>query len=253
MKTSERSKGRGKKRKEKERKKETVKLPVYSKSGKKSGDEIELNPAIFCQPVNERLLHTTLTSYAANQRRGTADTKERAEVRGGGKKPWRQKGTGRARAGSIRSPLWRGGGTTFGPHPRDYSVHIPKEIKRKALISALSLKCKQENIMVVEDASVEQPKTREVFQMIKALKLTGSRTLCVVKSMDEKLKRATSNLRKVFAVREASDFNAYHVLRRKKLLIDLEALGLIEKRLLGESGTASSDGGSKTKKEKVPV
>ena len=208
------------------------KLPVYKKNGKKSGEEIELNPEIFRSPVNRRLLDIVFTAYAANQRRGTADTKERAEVRGGGKKPWRQKGTGRARAGSIRSPLWRGGGTTFGPHPRDYSVHIPKDWKRKALIAALSLKLKQDEIMLVEDAGVEKPKTKELFEMIRALKLDGARALCIVPAVDEKLKRASRNLIERFAVRGVRNFSAYHVLRRKMLVIDKQALPLIEKRIL---------------------
>lgn len=236
----------------KDNKKEAVKLPVFTKSGKKSGEEVELNPAVFAQPVNERLLDMILTSYAANQRRGTADTKERAEIRGGGKKPWKQKGTGRARAGSIRSPLWRGGGTVFGPTPRDYSKHIPQALKRKALISALSLKSKQENIMVVEDSGVDQPKTKELVKMIRALKLDESRTLCVVKSIDENLKRAFSNLREIFRVVEAKDFNAYQILRRKKLLIDKQALPVIVSRIL-EEPVAAEQAKPKRVKEKVGV
>ncbi len=237
----------------KQEKKEVSRLPVYTKEGKKSGEHVDLHPAIFSAPVNERLLNIVLTSYAANQRFGNSDTKVRKEVRGGGRKPWRQKGTGRARAGSIRSPLWRGGGTTFGPHPRDYSVHIPKALKRKALISALSLKRKQEDIMIVEDASVEQPKTKELYRMIKALKLDGARTLCVVPSIDERLKKASNNLREIFRLREADDFNAYHVLRRKKLLIDKQALPMIEKRILQGSDMALDEGGSKRSKDKVGV
>lgn len=240
-------------RRKKEEKKEVTRLPVYTKEGKKSGEEVELHPDIFLAPVNERLLNIVLSSYAANQRRGTADTKERKEVRGGGRKPWRQKGTGRARAGSIRSPLWRGGGTTFGPHPRDYSVHIPKELKRKALISALSLKLKQEDILVVEDASVEQPKTKELYQMIKALKLEGTGTLCVVQSVDERLKRASSNLHELFRLKDVKELNAYHVLRRKKLLIDKHALPLIEKRILEGSTALMDKEDSKRSKVKVDV
>lgn len=232
---------------------EPVKLPVLNKEGKKSSEEVELHPEIFLAPVNERLLNIVFTSYAANQRRGTHDTKVRKEVRGGGRKPWKQKGTGRARAGSSRSPVWRGGGTVFGPHPRDYSVHIPAELKRQALISALSLKCKQEDILIVDEASVEQAKTKEMVQMIKSLKLGGTRTLCVVKAVDEKLKRATANLKEIFRLATAGDFNAYQVLRRKKLLIDKQALPLIEKRILeGESPVSGSGGGSRSK-EKVTV
>src|SRR6185503_918884 len=116
-----------------------AKATVYKKDGKKSG-ELELNDAVFQAPVNERLLHLVLVAYAGNQRRGTHDTKGRAEVRGGGKKPWKQKGTGRARHSSRRSPIWKGGGVTFGPHPRDYDTNLPSSMKQAALTSALSLK-----------------------------------------------------------------------------------------------------------------
>jgi large subunit ribosomal protein L4 len=235
------------------KKPEPVKLKVLTKDGKKSSEEVELRPEIYSAPVNERLLNIVFTSYAANQRRGTHDTKVRKEVRGGGRKPWKQKGTGRARAGSSRSPVWRGGGTVFGPHPRDYSSHIPAELRRQALISALSLKCQQEDILIVDDASVEQPKTKEMVQMIKALKLDGTRTLCVVKSIDEKLKRASSNLKEVFRFSTAGDFNAYQVLRRKKLLIDKQALPLIEKRILEGELPVTGAGGASRSKEKVGV
>ena len=143
---------------------------VYQKDGKHSG-EVELNQAVFEAPVNHRLLGLVLTAYAGNQRRGTHDTKERGEVRGGGKKPWRQKGTGRARHGSRRSPLWRGGGTTFGPHPRSYDTDLPSSMKRAALVSALSLKNKESNLLFLEDADLKEPKTKELVGIIKALRL----------------------------------------------------------------------------------
>src|SRR3989338_10250497 len=162
---------------------------VYKKDGKKAG-ELELNEAVFQAPINYRLLQLVLKAYAGNQRRGTHNTKGRAEVRGGGKKPWRQKGTGRARQGSRRAPQWRGGGTIFGPHPRDYDTRLPDEMKIQALISALSLKNKEGNLLFVEDAALKEPKTKELVSIIKALGLNRSRTLFVVESMDEKLKRA---------------------------------------------------------------
>ena len=121
---------------------------VYQKDGKKAG-EVELNDSVFQAPVNQRLLDLVLKAYAGNQRRGTHSTKGRAEVRGGGKKPWRQKGTGRARHSSRRSPIWRGGGVTFGPHPRDYDTDLPNTMKKAALISALSLKQKQDNVLLL--------------------------------------------------------------------------------------------------------
>ncbi len=217
-----------------------MKALVLKKDGKKSG-ELELNEAVFGASINQRLLQLVLKAYAGNQRRGTHDTKERAEVRGGGKKPWKQKGTGRARHSSRRSPLWRGGGTTFGPHPRDYDTNLPSTMKRAALVSALSLKKKEDNLLFLEDAILKQPKTKELVGMIKALGLQDSRTLFVVNSMDENLKRASRNLKDLFAIKLARDVNAYHIQRKRKLLIEKKALPTIEQRALGESESVSKE------------
>ena len=207
------------------------KISVYKTDGTQNG-EIELNPLVFDSRVNERLLQLVLKAYAGNQRRGTADTKGKKEVSGGGKKPWKQKGTGRARQGSIRSPQWRGGGTVFGPTPRDYDTHIPKKIRQKALISALSLRNQQSEITVIEDILLSDPKTKHVVKMMEVLKLNKSRNLCVLLSVDEKLKRAAQNLKEVFSLKRADDLNAYHLLRRKHLVIAKSALPMIEKRAL---------------------
>src|SRR5258706_16008257 len=123
------------------------KIDVYTQQGSKKGT-VSLNPEIFGAPVKKRLLDLVLTAYAANKREGNASTKTRKEVRGGGKKPWRQKGTGRARVGSIRSPIWRGGGVVFGPHTREYRVFLPRTMRLEALRSALSLRFKGENLTV---------------------------------------------------------------------------------------------------------
>ncbi len=196
------------------------------------GGEVELNAAIFDARVNARLLELVLKAYAGNQRRGTHDTKERKEVSGGGKKPWKQKGTGRARQGSIRAPQWRGGGTVFGPTPRDYDTRLPQEMRLQALISALSLKNKEDKIIIVEDIDIEQAKTKEIKKILSALKLDGSRTLCIFASPNEKVKRASTNLREVFSMKRAGDVNAYHILRRKQLVIEKSALPLLEKRII---------------------
>jgi large subunit ribosomal protein L4 len=150
-------------------------------------------------------------------------------VSGGGKKPWRQKGTGRARHGSIRSPIWRGGGTVFGPHTRDYRVDMPKTMRLEALRSALSLRCKDADIIVLEDLNVEQPKTKELVKVRKALKLLNTSILCVVDSATENLKRASSNLVK-FRLTEPASVTAYDVMRKMKLVISRAALPLLEKR-----------------------
>ncbi len=207
---------------------------LFRQDGKQAG-EIELNDSVFQARINERLLQLVLKAFAGNQRRGTADTKGRAEVRGGGKKPWKQKGTGRARHSSRRSPIWRGGGTTFGPTPRSYDTRLSDSMKQSALVSALSLKKKEDNILFLQDLSLKEAKTKEMANVIKALNLNDSRTLFIVNAMDEKLKRASGNLKEVFSVKLARNVNAYHILRRKKLLIDKQALPTLERRALGEA------------------
>lgn len=211
-----------------------MKAIVYSKQGNKKG-EVVLNPEIYAARVNTRLLELVRNAYSANLRHGTADTKTRKEVRGGGKKPWRQKGTGRARHGSIRSPLWKGGGTTFGPHPRSYYVPLPRAMRREALISALSLKGEQKNLFLLEDTRLESPKTKEWAEVVRALPLEGKRALCVVKEIGEKLKRASRNLERQVKVQSARDLNAFDLLQREKVLIEEEALPVIEERLKHEA------------------
>jgi len=211
-----------------------MKAPIYSKEGNKKGEAV-LNPEIFGARVNERLLELVHTAYRANLRRGTADTKTRKEVRGGGKKPWRQKGTGRARHGSIRSPIWKGGGTTFGPHPRSYYVNLPNTMRRQALISALSLRGDQKNLFLLEDVKLVTPKTSEWAEIVKALPLEGKKTLCVVKEIDLNLTRASRNMQQWVEVQLARDVNAYQVLQKEKIVIEEEAVPVLENRLLDAS------------------
>lgn len=217
-----------------------MKAPVYSKKGNKKG-EVVLNPKIFAARVNARLLELIRNAYSANLRHGTADTKTRKEVQGGGKKPWKQKGTGRARQGSIRAPQWRGGGIVFGPTPRSYYVNLPKTMRKQALISALSHRGQHKNILVLEDAQLETPKTREWVEIVKALPLEGKRALCVVKNLDEKLFRASRNVENWVTIKRASDVNAFDVLQREKIILEQDAVPLIENRILeGANGAAVS-------------
>lgn len=211
-----------------------MKAPLYSKEGHKKG-EVILKPEIFGARVNARLLELVRNAYAANLRRGTASTKTRKEVRGGGKKPWKQKGTGRARHSSIRSPIWRGGGTTFGPKPRSYYVALPASMRRSAIISALSLKAQEKKLMVVEDFGLETPKTRELVGILNALKTRTRKTLCIVHELSGNLNRASRNLGPVLEIRKASDFNARDVLQKERLMIEQAAVLAIETRL-GASG-----------------
>ena len=231
-----------------------MKVPLYNRQGNKKR-EVVLNPEIYEARVNERLLELVKKAYAANLRKGTADTKVRKEVRGGGKKPWKQKGTGRARHGSIRSPIWKGGGVVFGPHPRDYSVSLPKSMRRQALISALSLRGDQKGLLLVEDLKLQSAKTKEWVEIIKALPLSGKRAVCIVPQIEENLKRASGNLRNLIDVCTAKDISAYDVLQREKLIIAEDALPLIEARLLGEGAhaAASADEGQLTATEEAPA
>lgn len=208
-----------------------MKAPVYSKKGNKKG-ELVLTPEIFAARVNKRLLELVHRAYAANLRKGTADTKVRKEVRGGGKKPWKQKGTGRARHGSIRSPIWRGGGITFGPHPRSYYTAMPKLMRNQALISALSLRGSQKNLLVLEDVGLMTGKTKEWAEIIKALPLQGKRALCVVKEKDKNLTQASQNMEGMIRVEKVRDLNAYQILQREKIIIEENALPLLEERLM---------------------
>jgi large subunit ribosomal protein L4 len=190
-------------------------------------------------------------AYARSLRHGTVKTKTRKEVRGGGKKPWKQKGTGRARASSIRSPLWRGGGTVFGPIPKDYRVSLPASMRRSALIAALSQKLKQERVVFLDALELKQPKTKDFMAVVNALPLDKRKTLCVVKDIAENLKRASANAAHLVEIRKASDINAYHVMHREKLLISQDALSVIEERL-DPNAAPKPPAEKKPKAEKAP-
>jgi large subunit ribosomal protein L4 len=207
-----------------------MKVLLYSKEGKKK-QEVVLNPEIYGVRANDRLLELVRNAYSGNLRKGTVDTKTRGEVRGGGKKPWKQKGTGRARAGSSRSPIWVGGGTVFGPHQRDYTVNLSKTIRNLALRVMLSKRAGEKNLILLEAVKFETPKTKEFAVIAKALPVLKKRALYIVKEATPNLKRASRNMRERIAVKEAADFTAYDVMQREKLVIDEAAVELIEKRL----------------------
>jgi len=144
-------------------------IPIYNMKGKEV-ESFTLNRKLFDGKVNKALLYQAVLMYNANQRQGSAATKTRGEVSGGGKKPWRQKGTGRARAGSTRSPLWRHGGTVFGPHPRDYSYSLPRKIKRRALLASINSKIRENKIMGIDSVDIEEAKTKKFQAVLDALK-----------------------------------------------------------------------------------
>jgi len=207
-----------------------IEVDVYSLSGKKVNN-FTLDPDIFSQRPNRWLLHQAIVMYLANQRQGNASTKKRGEVRGGGKKPWRQKGTGRARAGSIRSPLWRGGGIVFGPKPRDYSFDMPKKMKRLALISALSAKAKDNEIVILEkEPELKHPRTKEIYEILNRLDLSGNRNLLLYSNRDENLIRSCKNIRDL-TLRHTDEFSVYDVMANTKLIFSKDTHDAIVKRL----------------------
>ncbi len=205
-------------------------IKVFSKDGKEV-KTINLNPEIFDAKIKTRLMELVVRLYANNKRTGNAHTKTRGEVRGGGKKPWRQKGTGRARVSSIRSPLWRGGGTVFGPRKRDIYNTISKKVKEAALRSALTKKLKDGKIIVVDDLNMNSGKTKDFAKVLSVLGIYGRKSLFVPAELGEMLKRATSNI-ETLSVKRVNDLNAYHVLRKNYLIIDENGIKALEARLL---------------------
>lgn len=197
-----------------------MKANVVNRAGETVG-EVELPDDVFAAPVHEGLLHQAVVMYLANQRQGTAGTKTRGEVRGGGRKPWRQKGTGRARQGSIRSPLWRKGGVVFGPHPRDYRQRMPKKARRAALRAALSAQVRDGRLIVLEELQLERPRTREVREVLR--RLGAERALLVLPEPNPVVHLSVRNLPGA-AARPASDLNAYEVLRYPRLIILKDAV-----------------------------
>jgi large subunit ribosomal protein L4 len=190
--------------------------------------EPKLNEAIFGAKMRSHLLHQAVVMQLANRRAGSAATKSKGFVRGGGKKPWRQKGTGRARSGSIRSPIWVGGGTTFGPTPRDYSYRMPRSARREALLSALSLKNREGKLIVVDKFDLEAAKTKIMAQALTELKVASA--LIVIAQTDEKIQRSARNLPKVKVLR-VEGLNVYDLMRYEHLILTAGALKLVEERL----------------------
>jgi len=188
----------------------------------------QLNEAIFGAKTRTHLLHQTIVMQLANRRAGSASTKSKGLVRGGGKKPWRQKGTGRARSGSIRSPIWVGGGTTFGPMPRDYSYRLPRTARREALLSALSLKNRDGKIIVVDKFELEEAKTKVMVRALAELKVESA--VIVISQPDVKIERSARNLPKVKVLR-VDGINVYDLLRYDYLILTQEALQRLEERL----------------------
>ncbi len=188
----------------------------------------QLQERIFGVRIRPRLLHQMVMMQLNSRRSGTASTKTRGVVRGSGRKPWRQKGTGRARVGSVRSPIWVGGGTVFGPQPRDYSYRLPKKARKEALLTALSLRMQEEKIIVVDKLELAEIKTKEIKKTLDELGVESA--LIVIPEADEKVERSARNLSAVKVLR-AQGLNVYDILCYKHLILTEKSLQAIEERL----------------------
>ena len=201
------------------------KVALYDITGSQIGD-VELRDDIFGVEINTHVMYEAVKNYLANQRQGTQSAKTRAEVRGGGRKPWRQKGTGRARQGSIRSPQWKGGGVVFAPKPRDYSYKLPKKIKRLALKSALSSKVQDQEIIVVDNLVLDRPKTKDMIKVLSNLN-AGKKTLLVIPERDENVILAARNIPGVKTA-YVNTINVYDILNCDSFMITKDAVNKVE-------------------------
>jgi len=204
------------------------KVALYNIKGEQVG-EIELKDEVFGVAVNESVMHDAVVNQLANKRLGTQSAQTRAEVSGGGRKPFKQKGTGRARAGSSRSPLWRSGGIIFAPKPRSYSYSIPKKVRRLALRSALSSKVQKGNIIVLDQLAMAEPKTKEFADVLNSLKVT-KKALVVTAEADTAVVRSARNIPGVTPT-HADTLNVYDVLAHEKLIITRDAVSKVEEVL----------------------
>ena len=208
-----------------------MKLSTYNQEGKEIGQTL-LPKEIFEVKMNSDLVHQVVVSQMANRRQRIAHTKNRAEVRGGGRKPWRQKGTGRARAGSIRSPIWRGGGVTFGPtKEKVFKKKIPKKMRRKALLMVLSAKAKNNFLIILDKLKIEKAKTKEITEILKKLPCQGENSLIALSQIDKNLILAARNIPKIDTI-QAKDLNCLDLLSFKYLVMPKEAIKVIKETFL---------------------
>ncbi|MGD9123462.1 MAG: 50S ribosomal protein L4 [Desulfarculaceae bacterium] len=202
-------------------------VEIYDAKRKKVG-KMDLSEAVFAVEPKPHLLHEVVVWQLANRRSGNASSKTRVEVRGGGRKPWRQKGTGRARAGTRRSPLWRGGGVTFGPKPRDYSYRPPRKVRKAALRVALSDKLREEKLFVMRGFGLDEIKTKAFAEVLK--RFEGDDALVIIAGPDEIMEKSSRNLPKVKVLR-AEGLNVYDILKHERVLLLEEAVAPIEEAL----------------------
>ncbi|MCA9404147.1 MAG: 50S ribosomal protein L4 [Candidatus Omnitrophica bacterium] len=209
-----------------------AKLAIYNKEGQESGS-IELPEEIFGSHVNQDVIHQAVVMYQASLRQGNASTKTRGDRNGGGKKPFRQKGTGRARAGSSRSPLWKGGGIVFGPHPRDFGYSVPKKVRLLALAESLKVRHKESRLLCVEDLTAELSKTKDFAAILSNLKMDG-KIVAALEGSNDTVRRVSRNIRSFDLVR-SQDMNALDVLKHKFVLVSKTAMTDLIQRVKGET------------------
>ncbi|QJW45030.1 50S ribosomal protein L4 [bacterium BFN5] len=205
------------------------KVAVYDITGNQTGD-IELNENVFGVEVNEAVIHQAVVMQLASQRLGTHATKTRGFVRGGGRKPWKQKGTGRARAGSTRSPIWVGGGTVFGPQPRSYAFRMPRKQRRLAIKSALSAKVQEGELVVVDNINFDEPKTKNVVKMLNDFKAANDKALIITADIIDAVEKSSRNIPGVKAIGSLG-LNVYDILYHSKVFITKDAVTRIEEVL----------------------
>ena len=207
-----------------------MKLNILNNDGSE-GKAVTVDKSVFGIKPNESVIHQAVITELANERQGTHASKNRSKVRGGGKKPWKQKGRGVARAGTIRSPIWRGGGTVFGPQPHDYKTKISKKMKRLARRSVLSFRADNGDILVVDEISISSPKTKEFIEFLKILNISGKKVTILVASLNENLFLSSRNVPNIYLV-EATSASTYDLLDCEKLLFDKAGLALLNKKLM---------------------
>ena len=208
-----------------------MEIKLYDKDCNEKGS-IKLPDILIASKVDTHFLHEVVKYYLSNQRRGTASTKTRAEVRGGGRKPWRQKHTGRSRQGSIRSPLWKGGGVVFGPKPRDFSLDMPKKKLQLALKQVITARAKDGKIYAFESFDLDKPKTKEIVSILRKLNLLDKKVMVVFDSFSDNLEKSMRNI-SLLSYKRAIDVNAYDLITSDFIICNEKAIDVIKDRLEG--------------------
>jgi len=204
-----------------------MELDIYKTDGMTTGEKLDLPDQVFNVEPNDHVIYQVVRCYSTNNRQGNASTKNRSQVRGGGRKPWRQKGRGVARAGTNRSPLWVGGGRVFGPLPNDFKMKLPKKMKQLARKSAFTYKARQNEIVIIEDFTLEKPKTREIFRILKNVDLDSKKVLLVTSQLDRVILQAGRNIPNLI-IRTAEDLCTYDILNCQIMLLQQGTLNKIK-------------------------